>query len=278
MSSFKSPKFVLVGGTGPLPKFVHQKLQSKRINPRVYSLLGTNLDQLDPKHTKIDLQNFLQELQQCVIDGYTNIVLVGAIDRKKLILQSKIDESTNDLISGGDDTVLKRFLSLIEQLGFTIWGIGDLLEELIQHDGYLTKTKPNTADIQDSIRGEKILHAMGAADIGQATIIRDKLCLGVETIFGTDRMLQSLLDEFSHSRLWDTQGGLLFKGSKPNQDLRVDLPTIGLTTMKLVHQLQLRGIVIESNKTVILDKQEVIEFANSQGLFLWSKVYNEINR
>ena len=268
--------FVMIGGSGPLPEIIFKQLQDQDWSIKILSLPGSRHEHLDPSCRQINLHNFLSELQRCRLEGAQNIVLVGGVNRLDINNEYAAMDNHGSEIAGGDDKVLRGFLNKIEQLGFKIRGINEFLVDFITHEGFLTVAQPSALDEIDALRAEAIMAALGQVDVGQATIVRNQICWGLETGLGTDWMLKSLLEEFVNSQSTVVPSGLLYKGSKANQDLRVDLPTIGLTTIELVHQLGLAGIVIESNLTIILDRPRVIQFANEKGLFLWSKVKQEV--
>ena len=104
---------------------------------------------------------------------------------------------------------------------------------------------------------------MGAADVGQATVIQDGLVLGVEALEGTD----ALLERCAPLRRAGP-GGVLVKLSKPGQERRADLPTIGVKTVEGAAAAGLRGIAVEAGGTLVVDAPAVIAAADRQGLFL----------
>jgi DUF1009 family protein len=104
---------------------------------------------------------------------------------------------------------------------------------------------------------------MGAVDIGQSCVVAAGQALAVEALFGTDWMLDSL-------RLRpDGAGGVLFKAPKPDQDRRVDLPTIGPSTVAGAAAAGLSGIAIEAGGVMVTDRDRTIADCDRLGLFLW---------
>ncbi len=264
--------FVIVGGFGPLPELVYRALAKQDIKPRILSLPGSNHAYLDPHCRFVGLQNFLTELNICKAEGATDIVLAGGVNRQAVHVDAAVPAQGDINLAAGDDRVLRNFIQLIEGLGYKVWGLNEIVPDIIDHAGVLTTALPDEVDERDAERAEDIVAALGRVDVGQAAVIRHQVCWGIETSFGTDWMLESLKGFFNVAGPEAKPGGLLYKATKPHQDLRVDLPTIGLRTIKLVAELGLAGIVVESMRTIILDKPKVINQANSEGLFIWSKV------
>ena len=104
---------------------------------------------------------------------------------------------------------------------------------------------------------------MSAADVGQAVVVQQGLVLGVEAIEGTD----ALVERCGGLRR-EGDGGTLIKMSKRGQEARADMPTIGPETVRVAKASGLRGIAVEAGATLIIDRAETIELADSHGLFL----------
>ena len=109
----------------------------------------------------------------------------------------------------------------------------------------------------------RLARAIGALDIGQAVVVQQGLVLGVEAIEGTDGLLRRCA-----GLRRDGPGGVLVKTAKPDQEQRVDRPTIGVQTVILAVEAGLRGIAAEAGATLILDRAEVIHAADEAGLFV----------
>lgn len=203
--------------------------------------------------------------------GVTEICMAGGIRRPKLRLRH-LDFPTLLLVprlvralGKGDDGALREVIALFEENGMAVHGAHEILPELLPEAGVLTRAQPEKSDRADATRGEEIVGAMGAADIGQACIVARRQALAIEAMPGTDWMLASL----KGTRAGLPEGGLLFKAPKPDQDRRADLPAIGPGTVRAAAEAGLRGVVIEAGGVMILDREETIAVADAAGLFLW---------
>ncbi len=266
----------MFAGQGSLPKLVYEKLVSSGDNVEITLLPGSEHHDLTTRHTKINPDNFLDLLQKYRGMGVEHVVLAGGVDRpNQTSISFKLGETNNQInIMGGDDSILKQFLTVIEGIGLKIWGVHQVIPQLVDHNGVLTDRAPSSIDKSDTILAEEIVTSIGNADIGQAAVIRNNRCIAVETI-STDWMLDSIKDVYStFTNDPDDRGGILIKASKPNQDLRVDLPTIGPNTIQRVVSLGMSGLVIESGKVIMLDLPKAIQMANQGGIFIWSKSIN----
>ena len=130
--------------------------------------------------------------------------------------------------------------------------------------GTITNTLPRNNSLNDIRLAEETCIKVGAKDDGQACLVANGKVIAVEDINGTDFMLYEALNH----KIDNLDGGFLMKTLKPIQDPRVDLPTVGINTLKLINQIGLSGIVLQSNKAFIVDKKEMIDFANANNLFI----------
>lgn len=130
--------------------------------------------------------------------------------------------------------------------------------------GVMTKKQPSNAVVSDIEFGWKIAKLLGQADIGQAVAIKENETVAVEAIEGTTKMLQRTAELCG-------KGWTLVKVAKPSQDMRFDVPCIGVDTVKTVAQLGGVCIAVEAGKTFIIDKEETIALADKEGIIVYGK-------
>jgi DUF1009 family protein len=163
----------------------------------------------------------------------------------------------------GDDGLLSAVVKELEQEGFRVLGADQLLERALVPEGPLGRLRPDQQSKADIERGMRVARTLGALDVGQAVVVQQGLVLGVEAIEGTDELLRRCA-----ALRREGPGGVLVKAEKPGQEPRADRPTIGLRTVLLAAETGLRGIAVEANVTIVLDRDEVIRAADQAGLFL----------
>ncbi len=196
------------------------------------------------------------------------VVLAGSVRRPGL-LEMKPDLRTLQVFAQlgkaalGDDALLRAVAAEIEKEGFKLTSAHEIEPLLITPEGVLTAQKPSPENEADVQYGIKAVKALGALDIGQAAVVQQGIVLGLEAVEGTDALLKRCKDLRKQG-----QGGVLVKGCKPQQDKRLDLPTIGLRTVRLAHEAGLAGIAVEAGASLILDRDTVIETADTIGLFV----------
>jgi DUF1009 family protein len=163
----------------------------------------------------------------------------------------------------GDDGLLATIGRELEREGFRVIGPNEILSGGTVGAGVLGRHNPDAQAEADIAHGLEIARTLGAADIGQAVVVQQGLVLGVEAIEGTDALL-GRVGPLKREGL----GGVLVKVAKPQQDRRVDLPTIGPATVAHAAASGLRGIAIEAGATIVLDRAETVAAADAAGLFL----------
>ena len=127
----------------------------------------------------------------------------------------------------------------------------------------LTKKLPSKKAIFNKDKGIETFKIFGQSDIGQSMIIQNERILGLESVEGTDELIKRC---FNYKKKGDK--GILFKLSKYNQSKILDIPTIGLETIKLLNEFDYEGVFLEINKCLIINKIEVIKYADFNNLFI----------
>jgi len=159
-----------------------------------------------------------------------------------------------------DDTLLLAVIREFERDNIYFDSALDYCPELLVKHGFLTKRKPSDAQWRDIRFGWELAKEMGRLDVGQSVIVHDMAVIAVEAIEGTDRAIRR------SAELCRRGGFTVVKVAKPKQDMRFDVPTIGLQTIKTMHESGGRVLAIESDKTIILDEPDVIELADKLGI------------
>ena len=163
----------------------------------------------------------------------------------------------------GDDGLLRLVGKELEREGFRLLGAHEILGDLAVEEGVLGAVAPDEQAMTDARHGLSVARTLGQADVGQGCVVQQGLVLALEAIEGTDEMVRR-----SASYRRDGVGGVLVKSSKPQQDKRLDLPAIGLTTIEEVHKAGLRGVALLAGGTMIIDRAAVIARADALGLFV----------
>jgi DUF1009 family protein len=200
----------------------------------------------------------------------TKVVLAGSMSRPPLNparFDSYMQSVAPRLLAAfqqGDDALLSLVIALFEEQGFIVVGAHELLPDLTFSPVHIGPD-PSSQDLDDATQAQDILHALSPLDLGQSAVVAAGLCLGIETIQGTDALLRFTALTPPHLR---RAKGVLVKMPKRGQDLRVDMPAIGPDTIRNAATAGLSGIIIAAHKTLILDQTATRHALTDTGLFL----------
>ena len=169
----------------------------------------------------------------------------------------------------GDDALLRQVLGEFEKDGFLVEGAHQVMGDLTLPLGPLGRIAPSPEQVADIQRALQVARAIGDLDIGQGAVVCDGLVLAVEAQEGTDAMLRRVagLPESIRGSV-QAPRGVLAKAPKPIQETRIDLPTVGLNTIRRAANAGLAGVAGEAGRVLVLDRDEVITLADELGLFV----------
>lgn len=169
----------------------------------------------------------------------------------------------------GDDALLRLMVGAFEAAGFNVEGAHEVMDDLTLPEGPLGRHTPSAEHLTDAKQALEVARAIGRLDIGQAAVVAHGLVLAVEAQEGTDAVLARVAELPAHLKGRPGAGaGVLAKATKPIQETRVDLPTIGLATIRGVARAGLAGIVGETGRLLVLDREAVIALADELGVFV----------
>jgi UDP-2,3-diacylglucosamine hydrolase len=159
-----------------------------------------------------------------------------------------------------DDSILLGVIAEFERDGMTFASALDYCPELLVNEGLLTRRAPTVRERDDIAFGWQLAKEMGRLDVGQSVAVKEKAALAIEAIEGTDRCIERA------GQLCRAGGWTLVKVAKPQQDMRFDVPTIGITTIENLHRAGARVLAIEASRTIVIDQPDVIALADRYGL------------
>ncbi len=265
------PTLGILAGSGPLPRRLIAAARAQGRRVFVVAFHG----QTDPATTEAapalwtHLGSAGEILDRLRAEGVRDLVLAGPIRRPSL-LKLRLDARAARFLAQigrrafGDDGLLGAIVrALEEEEGFRVLGAHQLLGDLLATAGRLTHARPDAQAEADIARGLEVVRALGALDVGQAVVVQQGVLLGVEAVEGTDALLRR-----AGELRREGPGGVLVKTAKPNQERRIDLPTIGTETVAGAAAAGLRGIAVQAGATLVVDRDKVVSACDAAGLFL----------
>jgi DUF1009 family protein len=184
----------------------------------------------------------------------------GAVKRAREIAQ---------LFRGGDDGLLKGVARILEHGGLRVVGPRDFAPELLAPAGVLAGHEPAGEANADIRFGAALLEALSPFDVGQGAVVANGRVLAVEAAEGTDAMLARVAQMRASGRLRvKGRSGTFVKAAKRGQDMRLDLPTVGLATVAAAAKAELSGLAIAAGEVLIADRAAFASAAEAAGLFV----------
>jgi len=264
-------KLGIIAGGGTMPARLIAACRERGRDYFVLALKGhADPAQLpaDVPHAWIALGEGGQGLDHLRENGVRDLVMVGPVRRPSL-LSLMPDARTARFFARvglralGDDGLFHAIVTELEGEGFRVVGVESILGGLIARSGVWGKTHPDQRAQDDIELGIKAARTLGALDIGQAVVVQQGEVLAVEGAEGTDALIRRI-DGLRR----DGPGPVLVKTTKPGQELRVDLPAIGVATVAAAAALGFAGIAVEAGNTLVADRDQAIAAADAAGMFL----------
>ncbi len=200
--------------------------------------------------------------------GVSRAAMAGAINKTRIYSRIRPDWRAIKLIHRlrrkNDDFLLRAIAEELESEGILIEPSTLFVPSLLAPEGVLTRRKPNQRERLDIEFGWEMAKGMGHLDIGQCLVVKDQSVLAVEGIDGTDATI------LRGGALCD-KGAVVIKVCKPNQDLRFDIPAVGLATIETMKQVHASVLVFEADKSLMFDRDRMIDMANAAGVSLVSR-------
>lgn len=261
----------IVAGRGDLPARLAEAALAQGRSVFVLALTG----QADPAavasypHAWVRLADGAAALKHLRRAGVEELVFAGAVKRPSL-LSLRPDRRAASFLAKvgwralGDDSLLSAIVREFEAEGFRVIGADAIWDDGRMPAGPLTHTRPDAEAWQDIRRGVAVVQALGAVDVGQGCVVQQGIVLAVEAVEGTDAMLARAADLRREG-----PGGVLVKLAKPQQDRRIDLPTVGPCTVDMAARAGLRGLAVEAGGALMMERRALIAAADAAGLFVF---------
>ena len=272
----KKNRIAVISGEGNLPNQIIKELIFNNIDPIAFFPKHLNLSL--PNNVKtiaFDLYNLENLIYELKSNAVKYLVFAGKITRYNdfetsnnlksidLMKDYKID------LQNTDDKLLRSVGYFFENHGFEILSIQNILPNFFLEKGIPSNRKPSIQDRKDIEKAINIHNLMSEADIGQSLVVVNGLCIGLETLPGTDAMIEFVKNFKRKNNFFKKlSGGILFKCLKKNQDVRFDFPVIGENTLLNIKRAELNGLALVENKLITLNKEKLVKIANKLDLFI----------
>ena len=258
----------LIFGETDFPKEILKKVKKQNIKNLIIDLTPSNEFKKEKNSHYVSIGEFSKIINILNINKCKKVLFAGKVkkpnfsklklDFKGLLYMPKIIKASKF----GHAAILTEVIKILVKEKIKVISSIFFNSELTLLKGKHTNSNPNKYDLIDIKKGIKELNKLSAYNHVQAIVVRGNSVIAKENLNGTKAMLQKV------KKLNKQLNGVLIKFPKKKQDLRVDLPTIGLETLKDCKKAGLKGIVIKAKKNILLNKKKCISFANKNDIFI----------
>jgi DUF1009 family protein len=264
-------KVGLIAGSGKFPLMVADSAKQRGIEVIAVAHKGETAPELAEKVdeiTWIRLGQFGHLVSAFKSRGVRYVLMAGAIAKTTMFSDVRPDLKglavLGKLLIFHDDDILRSVARELEKEGIAVVSSTTYLPELLAPYGCLTRRRPKKEELEDIEFGWMVAKEMGRLDIGHCVVVRRKTVLAVEAIEGTNK---TILRGGGLAK----ERAVVVKVCKPSQDLRFDLPAVGLDTVKVMKTVNASVLAIEAGKTLIFDREEMIGLADTRGIAIVSR-------
>lgn len=271
-------RLAIIAGGGFLPVYLADAARAAGENPVIAVLKDEPpRDWSAYDHALLGVGDFAGF--EALFDRYDvrRIVMSGSVRRRPewreirptFLSLLKMPGVVRTLLTSGDDTVLKMVIGLLEVKGRRVIGAHEIAPDLLATTGPLGRNKPSEEDLKDIRQASRAADALGMLDVGQGAVSVGGRIVALEGAEGTDEMMARVASLRTAARISTRRKGVLVKLCKPQQDLRADLPSIGVSTVANAKAAGLAGIAVEAGRALLLEREAAIAAADEAGLFIY---------
>jgi DUF1009 family protein len=270
-SKLSSTGWGLIAGNGRFPFLVLEGARQQGIEMAVIALKEEASPELASVAKRIHWVS-LGELSKAIDlmhqEGVTQAVMAGQVKHNKIFSSIRPDWKLAKLLfsltTKNTDALIGGVAKILEEENIHLVNSTLFLQPLIPAAGVLTKRAPGAAESADIAYGLEIARKISAMDVGQTIVVSDQACVAVEAMEGTDEAI-SRAARLSSARSSE-KPLVVIKVSKPGQDMRFDVPVVGLSTIEHMKSAGATALAIDAERTLLFDREKLIDFANAAGI------------
>ena len=273
----EQPKLGLIAGNGRFPFLVLDAARAQGYEVVVAAIKEETFPEIESRGAKAvhwlslgELSKLIETFQR---EGVTRAVMAGQVKHKQIFSSIRPDWRLAKLLlslgTRNTDSLLGAVAKVLADEGITLENSTALLEPLLAKPGLLTKRPPTEAEKKNIEYGREVARGLAQYDIGQTVVIAESACVAVEAMEGTDETIEragrimASLDP-GHSIL--ERALTVIKVAKPNQDMRFDVPVIGVKTIQVMQSAGATCLAIDSGKCLLIDGDAVVQAADTTGI------------
>jgi DUF1009 family protein len=257
----------LIAGNGRFPFLVLEAARSQGIDMAVLALreeASPEIEQIASRLHWVSLGELSRALELLHQEGVTRAVMAGQVKHKQIFSSIRPDWRLAKLLFSlpfkNTDSLIGAVARVLKEEGIELVDSTAFLKPLVPDAGVLTRRAPDAHEAADMSYGRTIARAIAALDLGQTVVVRDGACVAIEAMEGTDETIERAARIAAGSPL------VVVKVSKPRQDMRFDVPVIGLATVEVMRACGVTALAIDAGRTLLFDRARLIEAADAAGV------------
>jgi hypothetical protein len=257
----------LIAGNGRFPFLVLEAARNQGIEMTVIALreeASPDLEALANRLHWVSLGELSRTLDLLHQEGVTRAVMAGQVKHTKIFSSIRPDWKLAKLIFSlprkNTDSLIGAVARVLEDEGIELVDSTSFLKPLLPEPGVLSRRGPDSRESGDMAYGREIARHVAGLDLGQTVVISDRACVAVEAMEGTDETIERA------ARLAAGKPLVVVKVAKPRQDMRFDVPVVGLRTVEVMKRCRATALAIDAGRTLLFDRARLIETADEAGI------------
>ena len=256
----------VIAGAGDLPIFFAEKAKEKGtkvIGFAIEEMASPEFDAACDRAHRLSIGQIKKFILLLFTERIKKIVMLGKVDKSIIYRYVKKDGKAKEMLKKAEDksdyTLLGKLTSELKKIGVEVIDGVEYLKDFLPPKGILTKNKPSKTELEDIEFGVKKAKEVARLDVGQTIVVKNKSIVSVEAMEGTDSTIERAAKICG-------EGFSVVKVARPMQDMRWDVPVVGVDTIKIIAKNKGSVLAMEEKKMFLVDKEACVELANSKGI------------
>jgi UDP-2,3-diacylglucosamine hydrolase len=262
-----SDRYAIIAGNGRFPFLVLDAARDRGVEPLVVAIKEEAFPELGKNAREIEwlsLGEVARLLELLTERGVNKVVLAGQVKHVQLFSSIKpdgvVEQTLNGMERKNTDALIGAFVSMLEARSIHVVDSTLFLKPLLADAGVMTGRAPDENELADIDYGREIAKKIAGLDIGQTIVVAERACVAIEAMEGTDAAIERAAGLSNGKRL------VIVKVSKPQQDMRFDVPVAGVRTVRVMQRANARVLAVDAGRTLLFEREQLIEEANQAGI------------
>ena len=286
--SLAKPKLGLIAGNGRFPFLVLDAARAQGFDVVVAAIKEETFPEIDSQGAAAVHWLSLGELSRLIEtfkrEGVTKAVMAGQVRHKQIFSSIRPDWRLAKLLlnlrTRNTDALLGAVAKVLGDEGITLENSTNLLEPLLAKPGVLTQRSPTEQEQKNLEYGRAVARQLAQFDIGQTVVVAEAACVAVEAMEGTDATIEragQIMASLDADASTLSRALTVIKAAKPNQDMRFDVPVIGVKTIEVMRQAGATCLAVDAGKCLLLDGVEISKAADTAGIAMVATAFQDLS-